>query len=213
MKTFCLAILAVAALATAADAGTVHYKFTAEVKDDKVNGNTGDDTLKGETISGWLKFDTNDVYDSSSTDDQALYVGKSGVAAGWLSWSVKIDGTDYTPSGTPIAEFISVGDPDSGADSVTASSIYGSNENVFLLNLNNDTSVFSGLAFPAKTYMENDGTGTWKWSTREVTYKIGDHHVVADLKTVQYVPLPAAAWVGLGLLGALGLIRRIRRRR
>ncbi len=60
------------------------------------------------------------------------------------------------------------------------------------------------------------GDGMWHYlgaPFAPVSIHREDDHLAFKLEGASLVPLPSAAWLGLGLLGGLGVIRRTRRRR
>lgn len=216
MRRFWMVALAVCVLATAAQAGTIHkFSFTGSITDVEAGGTA---ISVGDTITGSFEIDEDDLPTPKiSTSTEKLWEGIS--QNPFITWKVTVGSYTYSqeilPTSGVFVDLLHVVDENGiGADSITLLSTRGVSDYGFGLLLETST---TGNAIDSSD-IPTLVASAWD-KTAQVTYTLpsvtdSQKNTIPALKfTANIVPVPAAAWLGLGLLGALGIIRRIRRRK
>jgi hypothetical protein len=194
--TFCLLLLT-----GVGEAGTVKYEFS-----------------NSPTFTAWFSFETPTPSATSETGyNSYVFRSPGGGETAMLTWEISFGSLTYSSAATGnILDRIRVYEPND--EIVIESRQYaanGTDEVYFILYLKG-SDLLDSKDFPT------DQEFTGSWSSRSfffynkadnVLYQSSGISTGLTRVETKVVPLPAAACLGLGLLGVLGLARRMKRHR
>ena len=191
--TVFIAAACVVLASSAVQASSVKYRFYGELKDGSAK------------ISGWLEIDS-PPSNSSSTPGLGAYWSDCTTPPPFLDWAVDIDGTTFEPGASCKTDELYVLDETTDPDQVLVYSTYQT-ESFAMLFMAKDGDAFSGVDIPDLARIDWDKIGFL------LTDRSGAEPVEYEGKVeVFIVPLPMGVWLGFGMLGGLGLVRRLRRK-
>jgi hypothetical protein len=197
-STVLLAAACVLLGANHVQADTLRYEFSGTVD--------GTSTA----ISGWIEWDE---ADEPTVDSSVPGLGQylTGSSPPFMDWEVTIGSDTYGPDGDFNNEGLFVrdrGSSDTLPDEVQIFSSYKKSALDIVLTASDDS------AFPDVDIPELEKIDWDKMAFVFSDFSVDPEKVYrGTLDSFTLVPVPPAALLGLGMLGGLGLIRRLRRRR